>query len=111
MKKQNNSYECRGCSRLTRSFLRLLTLFIFSLSIILPLTAKRVTRQEAFSIAKNYVITSSNRRLTLGAQSRLPKKNSVEPFYVFNDENGKVLLWFQVTMPWAKYWLTAIQGY
>lgn len=89
MKKQNNSYECRGCSRLTRSFLRPLTLFIFSLSIILPLTAKRVTRQEAFNIAKKYVITSSNRRLTLGAQSRLPKKNSVEPFYVFNDEKGK----------------------
>lgn len=64
-----------------------LLLSLLLLLLPLPLIAKRVSRQEAFDIARKY-ITPAHRRLTL-AQSHGKNKATVEPFYVFNGLHGK----------------------
>ena len=62
-------------------------LFALAFASLLPVQAKQVTAQQALDIARKYVMP--NRQSIASAQTRAGKQQPIEPFYVFNDKQGK----------------------
>ena len=62
-------------------------LFAFAFASLLPVQAKQVTAQQALYIARKYVMP--NRQSIASAQTRSDKQQPIEPYYVFNDKQGK----------------------
>ncbi len=62
-------------------------LFALAFATLLPIQAKQVTARQALDIARKYVMP--NRQSIASAQTRTGKQQPIEPFYVFNDKQGK----------------------
>jgi len=62
-------------------------LFALAFATLLPVQAKQVTARQALDIAQKYVMP--NRQSIASAQTRAGKQQPIEPFYVFNDKQGK----------------------
>ena len=62
-------------------------LFALAFATLLPVQAKQVTARKALDIARKYVMP--NRQSIASAQTRTGKQQPIEPFYVFNDKQGK----------------------
>ena len=62
-------------------------LFALAFATLLPVQAKQVTARQALDIARKYVMP--NRQSIASAQTRAGKQQPIEPFYVFNDKQGK----------------------
>ena len=62
-------------------------LFALAFATLLPVQAKQVTARQALDIARKYVMP--NRQSIASAQTRTGKQQPIEPFYVFNDKQGK----------------------
>lgn len=62
-------------------------LFALAFATLLPVQAKQVTARQALDIARKYVMP--NRQAIASAQTRAGKQQPIEPYYVFNDKQGK----------------------
>ena len=62
-------------------------LFALAFASLLPVQAKQVTARQALDIARKYVMP--NRQSIASAQTRTSKQQPIEPYYVFNDKQGK----------------------
>ena len=62
-------------------------LFALAFATLLPVQAKQVTARQALDIARKYVMP--NRQSIASAQTRAGKQQPIEPYYVFNDKQGK----------------------
>lgn len=73
----------RGLNHYRQAF----ALFALAFASLLPVQAKQVTARQALDIARKYVMP--NRQSIASAQTRAGKQQPIEPFYVFNDKQGK----------------------
>ncbi len=73
----------RGLNHYRQAF----ALFALAFASLLPVQAKQVTARQALDIARKYVMP--NRQSITSAQTRAGKQQPIEPYYVFNDKQGK----------------------
>ena len=73
----------RGLNHYRQAF----ALVALAFATLLPVQAKQVTARQALDIARKYVMP--NRQSIASAQTRAGKQQPIEPFYVFNDKQGK----------------------
>ena len=73
----------RGLNHYRQAF----ALVALAFATLLPVQAKQVTARQALDIARKYVMP--NRQSIASAQTRTSKQQPIEPYYVFNDKQGK----------------------